>query len=247
MDVLWNVECYNAYHPRGQESSRATARVFTRLGIDFAILGNEEKCAGECARLLGETGLFDTLMDYNMAVLQKYRFNRLVTSGAHAYDAFKYQYPALGFRYPLELATVFVARHLDRLRPMLGPLPLRVTYHDSCCLGRHNGFYDEPRELLRAIPGVRLVEMAHNRENSLCCGGGGGGMWLDTYYKSKGYTRLSDRRVAEAVATGADVLAVACPYELSRFEDALKVLGAETKIAVKDVLELVAESMEATS
>jgi Fe-S oxidoreductase len=247
VDVLWNVECYNAYHPRGQDTSRATARVLTRLGIDFAILGNEEKCAGECARLLGETGLFDTLMDYNMAVLQKYRFNRLVTSGAHAYDAYKYQYPALGFRYPLESAPIFVARHLDRLRPMLGRLPLKVTYHDSCCLGRHNGFYDEPRALLRAIPGVRLVEMVHNRQNSLCCGGGGGGMWLDTYYKAKGYMRLSDRRVAEAVATGADVLAVACPYEVSRFEDALKLAGAETKIAVKDVLELVAESMEATS
>jgi Fe-S oxidoreductase len=245
-DVLWHVECYNAYHPRGQDTSRATARVLTRLGVEFAILGNEEKCAGECARLLGETGLFDTLMDYNMAVFQKYRFGRLVTSGAHAYDAFRYQYPALGFTYPVESAVMFIARQLDALRPHLARrLPYRVTYHDSCCLGRHNGFFDEPRALLAAIPGIRLVEMAHNRTNSLCCGGGGGGMWLDTYYKSKGYPRLSERRVAEAVATGADVLAVACPYEISRFEDALKVIGADTKVVVKDVLELVAESMEA--
>jgi Fe-S oxidoreductase len=246
VDVLWHVECYNAYHPRGQDLCRATAKIFSRLGVDFAILGNEEKCAGECARLLGETGLFDTLMDYTMAVFAKYRFNRLVTSGAHAYDAFKYQYPALGFNHPLESSVMFTARHLPQLAPLLTRrLPYTVTFHDSCCLGRHNGFYDEPRALLKAIPGIKLVEMAHNRANSLCCGGGGGGMWLDTYFKSKGYPRLSERRVAEAVATGADVLAVACPYEISRFEDALKVIGFDTKIAVRDVLELVAEAMEA--
>lgn len=243
-EVLWNVECYTAYHPRGHDVCRATARILHGLGVDFAILGNEEKCAGECARLLGETGLFDTLMDYNMVVLEKYRFGRIVTSGAHAYDAFKYQYPALGFRYPVDPAVVFVSRRLADLQPMLTRrLPYAVTYHDSCCLGRHNGLYDEPRALMRAIPGIRLLEMAHNRANALCCGGGGGGMWLDTYYKSKGYARLSERRAAEAVATGADVLAVSCPYEISRFEDALKVLGADRQVQVKDVLELVAEAM----
>ncbi|MCS7316674.1 MAG: (Fe-S)-binding protein, partial [Bryobacteraceae bacterium] len=92
VDVLWFVECQNSYHPRGQDVSRATARLFHALGIDFAILGNEEKCAGECARLLGERGLFDTLMDYNMVVFSRYRFNRIVTSGTHAYDAFVYEY-----------------------------------------------------------------------------------------------------------------------------------------------------------
>jgi len=246
VDVLWFVECQNSYHPRGQEISRATARLFHALGIDFAILGNEEKCAGECARLLGETGLFDTLMDYNMAVFAKYKFNRIVTSGAHAYDAFIYQYPERGFRYPVEQTTPFLGRYVDKLRPLLTrKLPYVVTYHDACCLGRHNGFYEEPRALLKAIPGVRLVEMVHNRLNSICCGGGGGGMWLDTYYKAKGYERLSERRVKEAIATGADVLAVSCPYEISRFEDALKVLGYDHKMVVRDVTELLAEAMEA--
>jgi Fe-S oxidoreductase len=246
VDVLWFVECQNSYHPRGQDVSRATARLFHALGIDFAILGNEEKCAGECARLLGETGLFDTLMDYNMAVFAKYKFNRIVTSGVHAYDAFIYQYPERGFRYSVEQTTPFLARYLDKLRPLLTrKLPYVVTYHDSCCLGRHNGFYEEPRALLKAIPGVRLVEMVHNRVNSICCGGGGGGMWLDTYYKAKGHERLSERRVKEAIATGADVLAVSCPYEISRFEDALKVLGYDQKMVVRDVVELLAEAMEA--
>ena len=245
VDVLWFVECHNAYYPRGQDISRATARLFHRLGIDFAILGNEEKCAGEGARLLGETGLFDTLMDYNMAVFQKYKFNRMVTSGAHAYDAFKYQYKGVGFAYPVEHTTPFLARHLDLLRPLLKrKLNYKITYHDACALGRHNGFYEEPRDLLRAIPGVKLVEMPHNRISAICCGGGGGGMWLDTYYKSKGYDRLSERRVKEAVATGADVLAISCPYEVSRFEDAIKVMGEDRNLVVRDVTELLAEAME---
>jgi Fe-S oxidoreductase len=245
VDILWFVECYTSYHPRGQDNSRATAKILHALGIDFAILGNEEKCAGECARLLGETGLFDTLMDYNMAVLHKYQFNRIITSGPHAYDAFKYHYTPLGFDHPVEHTTPFIAGHLDQLKPLLKrKLNYTVTYHDSCCLGRHNGFYEEPRRLLQALPGVKLVEMPHNRINSICCGGGGGGMWLDTYYKAKGYERLSDRRVKEAAATGADVLAISCPYEVSRFEDSLKVLGYDKKMVVRDVVELLAEAME---
>jgi len=246
VDVLWFVECQNSYHPRGNQVCLATARVLTKLGVDFAILGNEEKCAGECARLIGERGLFDTLMDYNMAVFRNYRFRRLVTSDPHAYDSFKFIYPAIGFRYPVEHMTVFLAEYLDRLKPMLTRrLDLAVTYHDSCCLGRHNQHYDEPRALLGAIPGVRLLEMTHNRVNTLCCGGGGGGMWLDTYFKAKGYERLSERRVKEAVATGADVLAISCPYEISRFDDALKVLGYEKRMLVKDVVELIDEALEA--
>ena len=245
VDVLWFVECLNSYHPRGHDISRATAKVFHALGIDFAILGNEEKCAGECARLVGEKGLFDTLMDYNMAVFRHYRFNRIVTSGAHAYDAFKYMYPSVGFNYPLDHTTPFLARYLETLKPLLKrKLNYKVTYHDSCCLGRHNGFYEEPRALLSAIPGIKLVEMPHNRVNAICCGGGGGGMWLDTYYKAKGYERLSERRVKEAAATGADVLAISCPYEVSRFEDALKVLGHDKQMVVRDVVELLAEAME---
>jgi len=243
-DVLWFVECQGAYHPRGVDTSRATAKLFHALKVDFAILGNEERCAGECARLAGEAGLFDTLMDDNLALFQKYSFKRVVTSGAHAYDAFKHQYREREFSYPLEHTTPFFSGKLDQLRPLLKKkLDYKVTYHDSCCLGRHNGFYEEPRRLLGAIPGVELVEMCHNRVNAICCGGGGGGMWLDTYYKSKGYERLSERRVKEAIATGADVLACSCPYEISRFEDALKVLGHETMI-VRDVTELLAETME---
>ena len=245
VEVLWFVECYSSYYPRGQQCARAIAKVFHALGVDFAILGNEEKCAGECGRLSWERGLYNTLMEYNMLVLGKYQFKLIVTSCPHAYDAFRYRYTALKFNYELMHVTPFFAQHLDRLKPMLKrKADCKVTYHDSCCLGRHSSVYEEPRLLLQAIPGVKLVEMTHNRVNTLCCGGGGGGMWLDTYYKAKGYERLSERRVKEAIATGADILAVACPYEISRFEDALKVLGYEKKMIVRDIVELLAEAME---
>jgi Fe-S oxidoreductase len=244
VDLLWFVECYTAYHPRGQDTAVATAKILNALGVDFAILGNEEKCAGECVRLLGERGLFDTLMDYNLKTFRKYEFNRLITSGVHAYDAFVFIYPSLGFNHPVDHTTPYLAGQIGPLKPLMKKkLDYTVTYHDSCCLGRHNDLYEQPRQLLEAIPGVKLVEMPHNRGNSICCGGGGGGMWLDTYYKAKGYERLSDRRIKEAAETGADVLAVSCPYEISRFEDSLKVLGFDKQMVVKDVTELVAEAI----
>ncbi len=245
VDVLWFVECYPSYYPRGQDNARATARLFHALGIDFAILGNEEKCAGECGRLTWEPGLFETLMDYNMAIFRRYEFKRIVTSCPHAFNAFNIRYPSIGFDYEAHHSTPYLALHLDRLKPLLTrKLGYKVTYHDSCCLGRQNEFYEAPRALLKAIPGVKLVEMTHNGINSICCGGGGGGMWLDTFYKARGQERLSERRIKEAIATGADVLAVSCDYEVSRFEDALKVFGYDKKMVVRDVTELLVEAME---
>lgn len=245
VDVLWFVECYTSYYARGQDNSRAVARLYDALGVDFAILGNEEKCAGDCGQLTWESGLFETLMDYNMEIFRKYRFNRIVTGDAHAYNAFRIRYPLCGFDYAIEHTTPYFARRLDQLQPKLKrTLNYLVTYHDACCLGRRAGHYEEARQLLRAIPGIRLVEMTHNRVNAICCGGGGGGMWLDTYFKQKGMERLSERRVKEAIRTGADVLAVSCPYEISRFEDALKVVPHDKPIVVRDVMELLAEALE---
>jgi dimethylglycine catabolism B len=243
-DVLWFVESDLSYHPRGQDNARSTARVFHALGVDYAILGPEEKSAGDCGRLSWEKGLSEVLIEYNMATFRKYKFNQIVTSDPHALDAFRFRYTLFGFDYPITHTVPYVHSHLERLKPLLTHrLNHRVTYHDSCCLGRHNGHYDEPRALLRAIPGIQLVEMTHNHVNTLCCGGGGGGMWLDSYYKSKGMERLSDRRIKEAIATGADVLAVACPYEVSRFEDSLKMAEYEGKMVVRDIMELLDESM----
>jgi len=245
VDILWFVGDYPSYHPRVQRTSRALARVLLALGVDFGILGPEENSDGDSQRLAGERGLFEMLAEKNDQVFSKYEFNQIITTDPHAYNALKNEYPALGISYPVQHYTQFLAERLEQLKPRLKKeVKVRVAYHDPCYLGRANGVYNEPRALLKAIPGVELAEMSHTRETSLCCGGGGGGMWLDGFQWEKANVRLSEWRIREAVAVGADILAVACPYEAPRFEDAAKVVPGAGGLVVKDIVELLAESME---
>jgi Fe-S oxidoreductase len=244
VEVLWFVGDYPSYHPRVQVASEALARVLNALEVDFGILGPEENSDGDSQRLAGERGLFEMLAEKNGQAFAKYEFGEIITADPHAYNALKNEYPALDISYPVRHYTEFLAERLDQLQPLLKQeVEARVTFHDPCYLGRANGVYDEPRALLEAIPGLELVEMAHSRSASLCCGGGGGGMWLDGFQWEKAHTRLSEWRVREAVAAGADILAVACPYESPRFEDAAKMVKDAGKLAVKDIAELLAEAM----
>jgi Fe-S oxidoreductase len=242
VDVLWWVECYPSYHPRGKDASRALARVFHALGVDFAILGAEERCSCDSQRLAGEKGLFEAFAEQNISTLRKYRFNRIVVTDPHALNAFRHQYPKHGGEFEVLHYTQFLAPLMERLT-FRKELRRTVTFHDPCYLGRHNGEYDAPRRMLASVPGLSLAEMPRNRQNSYCCGGGGGGMWLDSFTRDHTRKRLSDQRVEEAVSTGADVLAVCCPYEVSRFEDAVKATGNEGRLLVRDIIELVAEAM----
>jgi len=244
VEWLWWVECYPSYHPRGIDASLALARIFNALELDFAILGREEKCAGDSQRLAGERGLFEMLAEQNIATLSKYQFQRIVVTDPHALNAFRKEYPRHGGNYEVWHYTQLLARHLDRLQPLMTrSLGYKVTFHDPCYLGRHNGEYDAPRQLIEALPGVEFVEMWRCRENGYCCGGGGGGMWLDGFVVNYQRRRLSEQRVLEAIATGADTLVVCCPYEVSRFEDAVKSTGNEGRLQVKDIAELIAEAM----
>ncbi len=214
------------------------------MGVNYGILGHEENSDGDSQRLAGERGLFEMLAEKNGQTLSKYSFDEIVTTDPHAYNALKNEYPALGISYPVRHFTQFLCDRMDDLRPLLRrPLKARVTYHDPCFLGRANQVYDEPRRLLSAINGVELVEMSHNRETSLCCGGGGGGMWLDGFSWEKAHVRLSEWRVREAVTTNADILAVACPYETPRFEDAVKMVEKAGRLIVRDIAELLAEAI----
>ncbi|MGD8731906.1 MAG: (Fe-S)-binding protein, partial [Anaerolineales bacterium] len=190
-----------------------------------------------------------------------------------AYNAIKNEYPALGVNYPVQHYTEFLADRIDALRELfVNEINARVTYHDPCYLGRVNGVYDAPRQLLLEIPGLEVLEMAHHRETSLCCGGGGGGMWLDGFQWEKAHTRLSEWRIQEALeATGStiefcgaypekkkrrkrfgseeeqqvgvDILALACPYEAPRFEDAAKTVEGADTLVVEDISELLSQAM----
>ena len=271
VDVLWFVGDYASYHPIVQESTRAMAQLLGILGIDFAILGPDEVSDGDSQRLSGEHGLFEMLAEKNAKNFDKYQFNEIITTDPHAFNAFKNEYPKLGFEYPVRHYTQFLAERLDQIKPLLvHSLDAQVAFHDPCYLGRVNKIFDEPRQLLEAIPGVELIEMAHTRAFSLCCGGGGGGMWLDGYQWDIAKTRTSDWRVQEMVAAKPieefyttlesdrprrrksgvvrseamqQILAVACPYEKPRFIDAVKVVPQAQDLHILEIAEMLVQSM----
>jgi Fe-S oxidoreductase len=245
VEVLWLVGDYPSYYARNRTVTRAFARILTALGIRWGVLGNKERTIGDCDRLFGEEGLFESLVEYNRGLLDQQEFGKIVVLDPHSYRALEQFYPRFGAKYPVEHYTTFLAARIDQIKALVvKPVEATVAYHDNCCVGRRYDCFDPPRALLAAVPGVKLVEMEHNRQDSLCCGGGGGGMWLDAHIAAHGGTRLSERRVREAAAVEAGVLAVSCPFELSRFEDAAKVAGLEDRLKVRDLIELLAESMD---
>jgi Fe-S oxidoreductase len=245
VDVLWFVECYPAYHPRGKDASRALARIFHALEVDFGILGTEEKCTCDSQRLAGERGLFEELAEENIKNLKKYKHEKLLVTDPHALNAFRHEYPKLGGEFDVVHYTTYLAPLMNEL-DLKKSLDIKVTFHDPCYLGRHNGEFEAPRTMLEALPGLELIEMDRCKLNSYCCGGGGGGMWLDGFMSDHVDERLSEKRVREAVETGAEVLAICCPYEVSRFEDAVKSTGNEGKLLVRDIAELVLDAMGET-
>ncbi len=241
-DILWFVECYPSYHARGKDASAALAKILNALGTDFGVLGTEEKCSCDSQRLAGEVGLFEEFAEENISTLKKYKFNQILVTDPHALNAMRKKYPEYGGNFDVIHYTTYLAPLLEKL-DLKNTLNYKVTFHDPCYLGRHNGEYEAPRQILNALPGVELIEMGRCREQSYCCGGGGGGMWLDGFMADHVSERLSENRIREAVETGADLLVVCCPYEVSRFEDAVKSTGNEGKLQVKDIAELIVEAM----
>ena len=239
-EVLYFPCCYNAYDPQSLKAGRAMVDILKKTEVDFGILGNEQSCCGESIRNAGNEELFKSLAESNINALNEAGVTRIIAASPHCYHTFKNEYPELGGNFEVIHYTQYLVELIKEGRLKLTKeLNKKVTYHDSCYLGRHNDIYDEPRELLRSIPGVELVEMYDHHEDSLCCGGGGGRVWEET---KKG-ERFSDQRVQQALDVEASVLAIACPYCMAMLGDSVVTMNKEDDIEVKEIAELVAEAL----
>ncbi|MBZ0122551.1 MAG: 4Fe-4S dicluster domain-containing protein, partial [Roseovarius sp.] len=242
-DKLWFVGDYASFDPRNQKVSRAFAGLLKAAGEDFALLHEGERNAGNDVRRVGEEGLFETLVEHNLDTIAGVQpFGRIVTTDPHSYNTIRNEYPEFGDVPPVDHYTTVLADLLRSGRlTVKRPLGRRVTFHDPCHLGRLNGGYDAPREVLAAI-GCELVEMPRNRDNSFCCGAGGGRIWIPD---PPGIEKPSENRMHEAAALGGiDVFVTCCPKDLTMFEDARKTSGHEKDFVVQDIAELVAEAVE---
>lgn len=235
-NLLYFVGCAASYDSRSQEAARAIVNSLNKLNVDFSILGNEETCCGNEIYSLGEKGLFEELKEYNLSLFDQYNVQEIITTSPHCYNAFKNRY---GRKLQVKHYTVYFADLLNSGKLNFSKKVKKiVTYHDPCFLSKHNGVYDEPRKLIEGIPGVSFVEMAMSRKRSVCCEGGGGRMWHDVPGE-----RLAEKRVMDALDVGAEIIAVACPFCLLTFDDAIKTTGNEGKIQVKDIMELITEAL----
>lgn len=239
-ELLYWVGCASTYDSRTWEVAAAMTRLLRRAEVRFAVLGSEERCCGEPARRLGEEGRFQELALQNIAAIERSRATRLVTHCAHCFDTLRNDYPALGAEFEVVHHTELIDGLLrdGRLDPTLA-VRLRATVHDACGACRFNGVTAEPRRVLEAVPALEMVEMPRNRENALCCGGGGGSYWYDAPRRES----LGELRLDEAVATGAEMVVVECPFCLKELESAAMRRASAGSVQVRDVAEVVALSL----
>jgi Fe-S oxidoreductase/nitrate reductase gamma subunit len=242
IEVLYWVGCAGSFDERNQKVARSFARTLQAAGVRFAILGREETCTGDPARRCGNEYLFQLLAQENIATLNGYNVKTIVTACAHCYNTIKNEYPQFGGTYQVMHHTEYL-NHLIKSGRLTVPgrIEQTVTYHDPCYLGRHNGVYESPREILNAIPGLNVVEMPRHGRQSFCCGGGGGHSFMEVKIGS----RVNHLRTQEALDTGAASLAAACPYCTLMFEDGVKVKDAVERFRVRDIVELVDEALQA--
>ncbi len=238
-EYLFWVGCAGAFDERAQEATRSVARLLAATGTDFAILGPRERCTGDPARRMGHEYLFQQLAERNVEVLGDAGVTKIVASCAHCFNTLANEYPDYGGRFEVIHHTELLARLIGEGRLTPGPDAAAgtATLHDPCYLGRHNGVFDAPREIVGAATAA-TVEMPRSKERSFCCGAGGARMWME---ELEGTTRINDARFSEAAATGADVVATACPYCTVMLDDAAKSAGSDVRVA--DVATLLAESV----
>ncbi|MCB2147392.1 MAG: (Fe-S)-binding protein [Deltaproteobacteria bacterium] len=238
MDLLYFPGCYLSYDPRLKKVAAATAKILNKAGIDYGILGAKENCCGESIRKTGNEELFKRLARENIKTFVEHGVKKILVSSPHCYHTFKNEYPEFMVNFEVVHISQYLCELINSGRlEVTQEYEKKVTYHDPCYLGRHNGLYDEPRQALTRIPGLELIEMPDSRRDSLCCGGGGGRIWMET---PKG-ERFSDIRVEQAIAVGAQVLVTSCPYCIANFEDSRLALKDDATLEIKDITEIVQE------
>jgi Fe-S oxidoreductase len=243
-EVLFWVGCAGSFDQRAQKITKAFASILDKVGVKFAILGKEEACTGDPARRAGNEFLFQMMAYQNIQILNGYGIKKIVTTCPHCFNTLKNEYPELGGTYDVIHHTTFLQELIDQ-----GKIKLKeggtykgkkISYHDSCYLGRSNNIYEAPRKVLEALEG-ELIEMKRCRSNGLCCGAGGAQMFKED---EKGDKRINIERADEALETGASVIAAACPFCNTMMTDGVKNREKEGSVAVLDIAEMIAESME---
>jgi Fe-S oxidoreductase len=238
MEILYFPDCYCSYDPRLKKVAQATVKILGKAGVDFGILGTKENCCGESIRKAGNEELFKKLAKENIKTFVDNGVKKILVQSPHCYHTFKNEYP----EFMVNFEVIHISQYLFQLLNE-GRLQItkeygkKVTYHDPCYLGRHNGIYDEPRGVLKQIPGLEFSELAESREDSMCCGMGGGRVWMETIKEE----RFSNLRVEQAVGLGAEVLATSCPYCITALEDSRLVMNYSDRIEVKDITEILQE------
>ena len=238
MEILYFPGCYLCYDPRLKKVAQATANILKKAGVDFGILGTKENCCGESIRKTGNEELFKRLARENIKTFIENGVKKILVSSPHCYHTFKNEYP----EFKVNFEVVHISQYLFELVNE-GRLQItkeygkKITYHDPCYLGRHNGIYDEPRGVLKKIPGLELTEMPESREDSLCCGMGGGRVWMETLKDE----RFSNLRLEQAIGLGAKVLVTSCPYCITALEDSRLVMNYADVIEVMDITEILQE------
>jgi len=242
VEYLYWVGCSASYDKRNQAIARSVVRILTRAGVSFAVMA-EERCHAEVGRRLGEEYLYQTLAPVNVEAMKQYRFRKVITHCPHCFNTIRNEYPQFGGDFEVVHHSQVIQELIasGRIRPAKS-LAGTVAFHDSCYLGRYNGIFEAPRAVAKAVPGLRLVELPRHRERGLCCGGGGGHMWMEVQAKK----RVNIIRVEEALEAKVDTVAVGCPFCLAMLDLGRKVKEAEGRLSVKDVSELVAESLDET-
>ena len=238
-EILYFPCCYQVYDPSQQRTARAAVNILQKADVDFGILDGSLVCCGESIRKAGAESLFKNLAQTNIKIFKEAGVKKIVVTSPHCYHTFKEEYPELGGNFEVVHFVQYLSELVrDGRLKYTKKLDKKVTYHDSCCLGRYAGIYDEPRQVLESL-GVELVEMEDTRQYALCCGGCAGRLWLETI---KG-ERWSDLRIEQALKTGASLLAIACPYCMANFQDSILTQDKGDVIEIRDIVELVEEAI----